>query len=108
MKHYQFALFLVLLVLALAVSAKNHDDDYYYRNGAYAPGMPGGWVDEYGRWHSGATAQTIVTSVLAIPAALAVGLMAFRRGKNEVPTYCGILSTTEELALKLLEEKKKT
>jgi hypothetical protein len=35
-----------------------------------------GWVDEYGRWHSGATAQTIVTSVLAIPAALAVGLMA--------------------------------
>ena len=35
-----------------------------------------GWVDEYGRWHSGATTQTIVTSVLAVPAALAVGLMA--------------------------------
>lgn len=44
MQHYQFALFLVLFVLALAVSAKSHneDDDYYYRNGGYGPGMSGG------------------------------------------------------------------
>jgi hypothetical protein len=28
--------------------------------------------------------------------------------KNEVPTYCHIVSTTEELALTLLGEKKKT
>jgi hypothetical protein len=40
MQHYQFALFLVLFVLVLAVSAKNHDEDYYYRNG----GMPGGKI----------------------------------------------------------------
>ncbi|GAB5587694.1 hypothetical protein Unana1_02594 [Umbelopsis nana] len=77
MKHYQFALFFVLFVLAFAVSAMDYDDDDYYFPNAPYPGMGmGGWVDEYGRWHSGATTQTIVTSVLAVPAALAVGLMA--------------------------------
>ncbi|CAO3664598.1 unnamed protein product [Umbelopsis ramanniana] len=86
MQRFQFILFFTLLALVFAVSARSRDDDDdddedYYPSGApyggYGPnGQQGGWVDEYGHWHSGASTQTIVKGALAVPAAIAIGFMA--------------------------------
>ncbi|KAI8580149.1 hypothetical protein K450DRAFT_271257 [Umbelopsis ramanniana AG] len=85
MQRFPIFLFLTLLVLVFAVSARSRDDDddddedNYYPSapyGGYGPNGQGGWVDEYGHWHSGASTQTIVKGALAVPAAIAIGFMA--------------------------------